>query len=123
MVIGGSRRTLVWDDLNPQQRLSLYDRGIDLDLDARTADLSDRKAAGISYRIGDMQSPSLPETEALSSMVSEFAGAIREGRAPRTDGHAGLRVLSVLEAASASLADSGRLVPVTPALTNVGALL
>jgi predicted dehydrogenase len=122
MVIGGSRRTLVWDDLNPQQRLSVYDRGIDLDLDARTADLSDRKAAGISYRIGDMQSPSLPETEALSSMVSEFAAAIREGRAPRTDGNAGLRVLSVLEAASASLADSGRLVPVSSSLAPVGAL-
>jgi predicted dehydrogenase len=122
MVIGGSRRTLVWDDLNPQQRLSLYDRGIDLDLDARSADLSDRKAAGISYRIGDMQSPSLPETEALSSMVSEFAGAIREGRAPRTDGNAGLRVLSVLEAASASLADSGRLVPVASSNAIVGAL-
>jgi predicted dehydrogenase len=121
MVIGGSRRTLVWDDLNPQQRLSLYDRGVDLDLDARTADMSDRQAAGISYRIGDMQSPSLPETEALSSMVAEFAGAIREERPPRTDGDAGVRVLSVLEAASVSLADSGRMVPVTSALSPAGA--
>jgi hypothetical protein len=68
-----------------------------------------------------MQSPSLPETEALSSMVAEFAGAIREERPPRTDGDAGVRVLSVLEAASVSLADSGRMVPVTSALSPAGA--
>jgi predicted dehydrogenase len=120
MVIGGSRRTLVWDDLNPQQRLSLYDRGVDLDLDARTADLSDRRAAGVSYRIGDMSSPSLPEKEALGSMVAEFAAAINEGRSPRTDGDAGLRVLSVLEAASVSLGDGGRIVPVVGSGSLVG---
>jgi len=110
MVIGGSRRTLVWDDLNPQQRLSVYDRGVDLDLTSRTEDLADRTAAGVSYRLGDMYAPSLPEREALGSMVGELAASITEGRAPLTDGEAGLRVLRVLEAASASLADEGRLV-------------
>jgi predicted dehydrogenase len=114
MVIGGSRRTLVWDDLNPQQRLSVYDRGVDLDLTSRTDDLSDRTAAGVSYRLGDMHAPSLPEREALGSMVAEFAASITQGRAPLTDGAAGLRVLRVLEAASASLSDGGRLVEQVP---------
>ncbi len=117
MVIGGSRRTLVWDDLNPQQRLSVYDRGVDLDLTSRTDDLVDRTAAGVSYRLGDMYAPSLPEREALGAMVGEFAAAIAEGRAPLTDGGAGLRVLRVLEAASSSLADGGRLVT-TPTPTS-----
>jgi predicted dehydrogenase len=105
MVIGGTRRTLVWDDLNPQQRISVYDRGVDLGLQA--ADGVERTAATVSYRLGDTWSPALPEREALGALAAEFAESIRENRAPRTDGQAGLRVLSVLEAASRSLAADG----------------
>jgi predicted dehydrogenase len=110
MIIGGSKRTLVWDDLNPQQRLSVYDRGVDLGLASMGG--AERKAATISYRLGDTWSPALPEREALSAMASEFADSINENRLSRTDGDAGLRVLAVLEAASASLAHAGA--PVTP---------
>ena len=106
MVIGGTTRTLVWDDLNPQQRISVYDRGVDLS--EQSVDGTDAAAAMVSYRLGDTWSPALPEREALGSMAAEFAASIREGRAPRTDGEAGLRVLAVLEAASRSLADKGR---------------
>ncbi|PKH37446.1 Predicted dehydrogenase [Nocardioides alpinus] len=110
MVIGGSRRTLVWDDLNPQQRLSVFDRGVDL---ARTSVAgSDRAASTVSYRLGDTWSPALPEREALGSMVGEFAAAIREGRQALTDGRSGLRVLEVLEQASRRLAEQA--VPVGP---------
>ena len=105
MVIGGSRRTLVWDDLNPQQRLSVYDRGVDLT--QQSVDAVDRASSQISYRLGDTWAPALPEHEALSVMVAELATSIRSGRAARTDGSAGLRVLSVLAAASASLAQGG----------------
>lgn len=112
MVIGGSRRTLVWDDLNPQQRLSVYDRGVDLNLTSMTEDLAERRSANISYRLGDMYAPSLPEGEALGAMVTEFAAAITEQRAPLTDGESGLRVLRVLEAATASLGDGGRMMGV-----------
>jgi predicted dehydrogenase len=105
MVIGGSKRTLVWDDLNPQQRLSVYDRGVDLG--KQSAGRTDRRDANISYRLGDTWSPALPEREALATMAGEFASSIRSGRAPRTDGEAGLRVLAVLEAATRSLALSG----------------
>jgi predicted dehydrogenase len=108
MVIGGSRRTLVWDDLNPQQRLSVYDRGVDLE--HQRAATADRTAATVSYRLGDTWAPALPEREALGMMVTEFAASVREGRPARTDGSAGLRVLSVLEAASASRAQGGVLV-------------
>jgi predicted dehydrogenase len=120
MVIGGSERTLVWDDLNPQQRLSVFDRGVDLV--QQTVDSADRRTASISYRLGDTWAPALPEHEPLGQMVAEFAASIREERRPATDGTAGLRVLSVLEAAATSLRARGALVDVVepaPALELV----
>ena len=63
MVIGGSRRTLVWDDLNPQQRISIHDRGVDLATQAH--DARQRAAVTVSYRMGDITVPALPEQEAL----------------------------------------------------------
>ena len=114
MVIGGSRRTLVWDDLNPQQRVAIFDRGVDLA--TQKADADQREVATVSYRLGDITVPALPEKEALSSMVAEFASSIRNERAPRTDGLAGLRVLSVLNAVSRSLADDGA--PAVPHLVQ-----
>lgn len=110
-IVGGSRRTIVWDDLNPSQRVSVYDRGVDLsrpeNLDADT-----RRQALISYRTGDVVVPALPEREALRAVMAEFAASIVEGRAPLTDGRHGLRVLELLEAASRSLERSGAAVPV-----------
>jgi predicted dehydrogenase len=109
-IIGGSKRTLVWDDLHPAQRLSVYDRGVDL---ADPAELApeERRAALVSYRSGDVVAPALEEGEALAGVVAEWAAAIREGRRPLTDGRAGLRVLDVLEAASRSLDFRGAVVP------------
>ena len=111
LVVGGSRRTLVWDDLNPQQRLSVYDRGVSLEAQSRSA--AERKASAISYRLGDTWSPALPEHEALGQMVAEFASSIWQQRPARTSGAAGLRVLSVLEAVSSSLGAAGRPAAVT----------
>jgi predicted dehydrogenase len=113
-IIGGSKRTLVWDDLHPTQRISIFDRGVDL---TTAEDLRDdeRREAMISYRLGDMVAPALPEREGLAGAVEEFAKAIREGRKPLTDGRSGLRVLDVLEAASASLEYKGAVVPLRSA--------
>lgn len=110
MVIGGTKRTLVWDDLNPQQRLSVYDRGVDIAAVSKET-TPDRRDANISYRLGDTWSPALPEREALAGVVAEFAAAIREERPARTSGEAGLRVLSVLDAAQRSLAAGGAPAP------------
>jgi predicted dehydrogenase len=108
--IGGSNRTLVWDDLNPSQRVAVYDRGVDL---ADPADLNaeGRRQAIVSYRSGDMIAPALPEREALQGVMAEFADCVRTGRRSLTDGWSGLRVLDVLEAASRSLAFHGAVVP------------
>lgn len=110
MVIGGSLRTLVWDDLNPQQRLSVYDRGVSLDRQPMTA--GEKKTSAISYRLGDTWSPALPEREALGQVVEELAHCIRNKREARTGGASGLRVLSVLEAVTRSLSLDGQSSPV-----------
>jgi predicted dehydrogenase len=109
-MIGGSKRALVWDDLNPLQRVTIYDRGVDL-VPAQEAKAEDRQKAFVSYRTGDLVSPALAEREALASMVAEFADCIRTGRPSLTDGRSGLRVLDILEAASRSMADHGVPVP------------
>lgn len=111
MVIGGSNRTVVWDDMNPSQRLSVYDRGVERWAPDELGP-DDRKQVRISYRTGDMVAPALREREALRSMLAEFAASITEGRAPATDGSAGLRVMRVLEAAARSLRLDGAFVTI-----------
>jgi len=110
-MVGGSKRTLLWDDLNPAQRISVFDRGVDL-TPPEELGRDQRRAALVSYRSGDMVAPALREREALQAVVEEFGSAIREGRAPLTDGRAGLRVLDILQAASSSLAANGSVVTV-----------
>jgi predicted dehydrogenase len=109
VVFGGSRRHLVWDDTDPAQRISLYERGVDI---AHLESSEERRDKLVQYRIGDMLAPALTESEALQGVVREFARAIRDHDRPMTDGHAGLRVLQVLEATHRSLASDGALVPV-----------
>ena len=111
-VVGGRRRTLVWDDLNPMQRVSIFDRGVDVTI--KPTDPVERRALNVSYRMGDITVPALKEKEALASMVAEFAAAINDNRLPLTDGRAGLRVLSVLRAFDESLL-TGR-----PVATRIG---
>ena len=108
-MVGGAKRTLIWDDLNPAQRVAVFDRGVDL-ATPQELGADERRQALISYRSGDMVAPAIGEKEALRSMVDEFAAAIRERRAPLTDGRAGLRVLDILEAASRSLEFRGAVV-------------
>jgi len=110
MVIGGTKRTLVWDDLNPQQRVSVYDRGVDIESVSKAA-MTDGLDARISYRLGDTWAPALPEREALAGVVAELADSIREGRPSRTNGESGLRVLAVLDAAQRSLGAGGAPAP------------
>lgn len=105
-VFGGSRRTIVWDDLNPVARIMIHDRGIDLAAAGSLAP-DERRDTLISYRLGDMIAPALPEREALRGVMSEFAAAIIEGRQPLTDGRFGTRVLALLEAATRSAANDG----------------
>jgi predicted dehydrogenase len=115
-VFGGSRRTIVWDDLNPTARVAIHDRGID-PLPAGSLPRAERQQMLISYRTGDTLVPALPEREALMSVMAEFSAAIAQGRPPLTDAGSGLRVLAMLEAASRSADNNGVRIPIE---TGVG---
>lgn len=78
-MVGGSKRTLVWDDLNPSQRVAVFDRGVELSAPQEIG-ADERRDMLVSYRTGDMVAPAIGEKEALRSMVEEFAAAISTGR-------------------------------------------
>jgi len=105
VLIGGERRMVLYDDIEPTEKVKLYDRG--LDLAGRTEDAAVR----VAYRLGDMTAPALDQTEALLTECSHFVHCIRTGRKPLTDGISGLRVVRLLEAAERSTRNGGRLEP------------
>jgi predicted dehydrogenase len=106
-LIGGSRRMIVYDDLEPSDKLKVYDRGISIDQRPESV-----YAMKVGYRSGDMWAPQVPLTEALQTETRHFVECIEHGEAPITSGEAGLRIVRILEAATASMRDQGRLVPV-----------
>jgi len=108
MHVGGSRRMLVWDDMQPAQRLMVHDRGVEL---TGAMNVEARRDTLISYRVGDMVAPALPESEALGGVIREMIAAVREGRPAATSGESGLWVLEVLAAVGHSLDRGGALVP------------
>jgi predicted dehydrogenase len=114
-IVGGSDKMVVWNDLLPTQRVGIYESGVDL----ADADLSlgEHRRRNVSYRIGSMVAPALRERESLLGVLEDWAGAIRTGRPPMTDGHAGLRVLRVLQAAQMSLGNSSTPIPLRTAVS------
>jgi predicted dehydrogenase len=106
MLIGGSQRMLVFNDMEPSEKVLVYDKGVDLNLNI--PDDQARRQILISYRTGDMYAPKLDRTEALVGVVREFADAIAQKRRPLTDAASGIRVVSLLEAAEQSLRSEGR---------------
>jgi predicted dehydrogenase len=109
-VIGGSRRTIVWDDMNPPARLAIYDYREDR-VPLGSLEPEERRQVLNSWRTGDICVPALPEREALLAVTTEFGSAITERRLPLTDGEAGVRVLTLLEAASRSAERGGDRIP------------
>src|SRR5262249_38104440 len=83
-IIGASKLTLVWDDMNPTQRLAIFDRGVDVTSPEELGD-EERRDMLVSYRSGDMIAPALQEREALGAMVAAYANAIATGTPPLTD--------------------------------------
>ena len=105
MLIGGSQRMLVFNDMEPSEKVRVYDKGVDFNVDVK--DDQARRQILISYRTGDMNAPKLDRTEALTSVVKEFADAIANKRKPLTGAAAGIHVVSLLEAAEKSLRSEG----------------
>jgi predicted dehydrogenase len=104
-LIGGSKQMVVYDDMEASEKVKVYDRGITI-----TNNPEDLYKVLVSYRSGDMHSPHLDASEALHTEVRHFAECIERGTRPITDGYVGLRVVRLLEAATLSMKDRGRLV-------------
>jgi predicted dehydrogenase len=103
-LVGGSRKMIVYDDLEPSEKVKVYDTGVTLN------NVSDNAVYNmlISYRTGDMWAPHLDMTEALRSEVLHFVGCIEKGLCPLTDGLSGLQMIRILEAATESMLQFGR---------------
>lgn len=113
-LIGGSRKMIVYDDLEPSEKIKVYDKGITL-RDTSAATPGNIYQAMVGYRTGDMWAPHLDVTEALGVELREFLHCIETSGTPTADGHAGLRVVRILEAATLSLAQRGRPIDLEPA--------
>ena len=107
-LIGGSKQMIVYDDMEPSEKVKIYDKGITVN---GTPDSLYKALVG--YRSGDMFAPQLDVSEALKVEIQHFAECIATGAEPLTGGEAGLRVVRILESASLSMKQRGKLVDLT----------
>jgi predicted dehydrogenase len=105
-MVGGSEKSLIYNDLHPAESVKVYDSGITV----REDNLEDRRRLLIDYRSGDVWSPHVPQLEPLREAVSHFLDCVARGQTPLSDGEAGLRIVRILEAAQRSIkAQGGRI--------------
>ena len=118
-LVGGQRKMLVWNDLEPSEKVKVYDKGIQVTdnhdesrqrlkalVEAKVFEVGEAQAVHdllVSYRSGDMWSPQVDQTEALQLEARYFLDCLASGEKPVNDGRAGLRVVKMLEAADQSL--------------------
>ena len=103
-LIGGEKKMLVWNDLEADEKIKIYDKGVQMNNGQGLYELL------VSYRSGDMWSPRVEQAEALKVELSYFIDCVTKGQTPINDGVAGARVVKLLEAADQSLKDRGRAV-------------
>ncbi|HWW46420.1 MAG TPA: Gfo/Idh/MocA family oxidoreductase [Xanthobacteraceae bacterium] len=101
--VGGSKKMIVYDDLQPTEKIKVYDKGVTVNDDPETS-----MELRIGYRAGDMWAPHLETKEALKIEADHFVSCIRNNTRPISDGRSGLRVVEILEAAGRSIAQQGR---------------
>ena len=101
-LIGGEKKMLVWNDLEADEKIKVYDKGVQMTSKQGVYDLL------VSYRTGDMWSPKVEQAEALKVELGHFRDCILNGKRPSNDGIAGLRVVKMLEAADKSIKEKGK---------------
>jgi predicted dehydrogenase len=103
-LIGGEKKMVVWNDLEADEKIRVYDRGVQMNNGNSQEGVYDLL---VSYRSGDMWAPKVEATEALKVELAYFAKCVETGETPFNDGRAGLRVVRTLEAAESSLTRKG----------------
>ena len=102
ILIGGSKKMITYDDLEPSEKIKVYDKGVTF-----TDDAEQIYQMRVGYRTGDMWAPALDTTEALRVEGEHFIDCIEHGKEPLTNGHLGLRVVELIEAATSSMRGRG----------------
>ena len=105
ILIGGSKKMVTYDDLEPSEKIKIYDKGVSF-----TDDAAKIQEMRVGYRTGDMWAPKLSVTEALSVEGEHFVDCIRNSKRSLTDGQLGQRVVQVIEAAGYSMRNKGKTV-------------
>ena len=103
-LIGGEKKMLVWNDLEPDEKIKIYDKGVEI----RNKEAEYKML--VNYRSGDMHAPRIEHIEALKIEAEYFVHCIRKNETPINDGRAGLRVVKMLDACNASLIRNGQAV-------------
>jgi predicted dehydrogenase len=103
-LIGGEKKMLVWNDLEVDEKIKVYDKGVDIVNRKGVYELL------VSYRSGDMFAPRVEQTEALKLEAEHFIDCILNDKTPINDGLSGLRVVKILEASNESLKNDGRMI-------------
>jgi predicted dehydrogenase len=103
ILIGGNNKMIVYNDLEPSEKIKIYDKGINF-----TDNPQQIYEMRVGYRTGDMWAPHIDATEALRVEGTHFVDCIENGKVPLTDGLLGLRVVELIEAATRSMSEHGR---------------
>jgi predicted dehydrogenase len=101
-LVGGSRRSALYNELDPSERLKIYDRGVDSLPDPERV-----RRIAVSYRSGDVIAPALDPTEPLRAMIEHFADCVTNHETPICGADQGLRIVRILAAADESLVKGG----------------
>jgi predicted dehydrogenase len=108
ILVGGSKKMITYDDLEPSEKIKVYDKGVSF-----TDDPQKIQEMRVGYRTGDMWAPRLAVTEALGIEGAHFVDCVEHGKVPKTDGQLGLRVVQLIEAANQSMRRKGETVYIT----------
>src|SRR6185436_19413638 len=105
-LIGAEKKMLVWNDLEADEKIKIYDKGVE----RSNSNTNTNHDLRVSYRAGDLWVPRLEQVEALSRETQYFVDCILSGETPFNDGHAGLRVVQMLEDIDQSMSHKGQMV-------------
>jgi predicted dehydrogenase len=101
-LIGGDKKMIVYNDLEPSEKVRVYDTGYDHKTD------QDKTRIMVDYRTGDVYIPKLSTREALAGVAADFIGSIQEKRLPLANAHLGMQVVRILEASQKSIKENGK---------------
>jgi predicted dehydrogenase len=102
MLIGGNKKMIVYDDINPTEKIKIYDSGYEYKTD------EDKNKIRVDYRAGDIYIPKISTHEPLKSMLEDFIFSIKNKISPRSSAKLGLQIVKILEAAQTSLKNNGQ---------------